>query len=311
MINPNLRARDRIYSELPEDLKKLMEQHLLTEEEHEKVLKDIKYKSYYGKTPVEKPRFILVVGQTGSGKSNLTSSIYSKNPNVVIIDSDKYKAFRHDNINILRDHLVEYAFLTAPDAYLHRDEMIVDAMKSKYNILMECATSKKHGLFIDINNLQKAGYDVELSVLGVSSLNSLLSVHERYEALISISDNAAKLTNIDRHDDSFYSLYDCILNTQNIPDVKVSVYERGKNYPYIPTKIYSSSDTERRFSCATEALLYAQSKDGQETLKTFDRRYNIIKNQMTNRNAPKQQIEQLETIRTRYERSVENKKEYI
>lgn len=189
--------------------------------------------------------------------------------------------------------------------------MIVDAMKSKYNILMECATSKKHGLFIDINNLQKAGYDVELAVLGVSSLNSLLSVHERYEALISISDNAAKLTNIDRHDDSFYSLYDCILNTQNIPDVKVSVYERGKNYPYIPTKIYSSSDTERRFSCATEALSYAQSKDGQETLKTFDKRYNIIKNQMTNRNAPKQQIEQLETIRTRYERSIENKKEYI
>lgn len=42
MINPNLRAKDRIYSELPENLKTLMKQYILSEDEHNIILQDIK-----------------------------------------------------------------------------------------------------------------------------------------------------------------------------------------------------------------------------------------------------------------------------
>lgn len=193
MINPNVRAKDRIYSELPEELKALMRKYILSEDEHNLILQDIKKQSYANKKPVSNPTFYIVTGQTGSGKSNLTSYLYSKEENVVVIDSDKYKAYRPDSQEILDEHLAEYAFLTAPDSYLHRDEMIVDAIKSKYNILMECATSEKEGLFVNTEILKKAGYNVEIHALGVSSLNSVMSAHERYEALLEINDNAAKL----------------------------------------------------------------------------------------------------------------------
>lgn len=89
MINPNLRAKDRIYSELPENLKTLMKQYILSEDEHNIILQDIKKQSYANKKPEANPTFYIVTGQTGSGKSNLTSYLYSKNENMVIIDSDK------------------------------------------------------------------------------------------------------------------------------------------------------------------------------------------------------------------------------
>lgn len=60
MINPKIRAKDRIYSELPESLKKLMKEHILPEEEHMRILKEIMETSYQGKTPMQKPRFVIV-----------------------------------------------------------------------------------------------------------------------------------------------------------------------------------------------------------------------------------------------------------
>lgn len=221
MINPKIRAKDRIYSELPDQLKQLMQRYVLTEEEHLRILEDIKEESYKGKETVANPEFIIVLGQTGSGKSNLTSKIYrSRQNNLVIIDSDKYKEYRGDNEELRKKYLVEYAFLTAPDSYLHRDEMLVDAMSKKYNILMECAPSKKDGLFIDIEKLQKNGYKVQVCALGVSSLNSLLSVHERYESNMLLNRSAAKLTSINRHDDSFASIGDEIGKVQKNSQVR-------------------------------------------------------------------------------------------
>jgi len=307
MINPRIRAKDRIYGELPEHLKELMEKYVLTEEEHLRILEEIKEQSYAGKIPEENPEYIIVLGQTGSGKSNLTSAIYRKKAsNLVIIDTDKYKAYRSDNDELRRNHLVEYAFLTAPDAYLHRDEMIVDAMSKRYNILMECAPSRKDGLFIDIEELQRQGYTVEICVLGVSALNSLISVHERYEANMLLNMESAKLTSIDRHDDSFESMNSVIREVQKNLKCVIKVYERGREYPFVPEMIYSSNDDERRFSCALEALSFAQQRDFKLTLQTFERRFKILDSQMESRNAPEEQIKQLEEVKDRYIKEKDN-----
>lgn len=305
MINPRLRAPDRIHTDLPEALQELMRQHILPEQEHLRILKDIKDESYNGKIPVKRPKFTIVCGQTGSGKSNLTASLYSQNPNMVIIDSDKYKAYRPDNEQIQQSYPEYYAYLTAPDSYLHRDEMLVDALSERYNILMECATSQKEGLFIDISSLIKLGYEVEICVLGVSSLNSLISVHERYEELLAKGNKAAKLTNIARHDDSFVSLSTAIRDTQNMQGVTVKVYERGKGPTYFPVQVYSSEDCERRFSCALEALILTQGKDEKETIPTAEQRLTKIEEKMKKRGAPGNQLEQLASIQARYEERVQ------
>ena len=227
---------------------------------------------------------------------------------MVIIDSDKYKAYRPDSQEILDDHLAEYAFLTAPDSYLHRDEMVVDAIKSKYNILMECAPSEKEGLAVNTDILKRIGYTVEIHALGVSTLNSVISAHERYEALLELNDNAAKLTSIERHDDSYNSLNKIIKEEQRKKGIEIKVYKRGEQRPFLPEKIYDSEDTIKRYSCAYEALLEAQSGDLQKTLPTFEKRYNVLVNQMEIRKAPQKQKEQLNQIKQRYEKIIQNVK---
>lgn len=305
MINPKVRAKDRIYSELPEELKALMRKYILSEDEHNLILQDIKKQSYANKKPVSNPTFYIVTGQTGSGKSNLTSYLYSKEENIVVIDSDKYKAYRPDSQEILDEHLAEYAFLTAPDSYLHRDEMLVDAMKSKYNILVDLAVSEKEGLLVNTDLLRKLGYNIEIHVLGVSSLNSLISLHERYEAQLELNDNAAKLTSIERHDDSYTALNKIIMEEQRKKGTKINVYKRGTKRPFIPEEIYNQTDKNGRYSCPYEALIDAQAQDLQKTLPTFEKKYNVLANQMEVRQAPQKQIEQLEKIKQRYEQIVE------
>lgn len=299
MINPNLKAVDRIHKSLPIDLQEMMREHVLSEAEHKAVLSDIKEKSYDGKSKVEHPKFVIVLGQTGAGKSNLTAYLTTKDENMVVIDSDKYKAYRKDSSRLQKEHLVEYAYLTAPDAYQHRDEMIYDTMNEGYNILMECATSEKEGMFVDLNKIMSKGYQVEIAVLGVSQINSLLSVHERYESQIDLNLSSAKLTSIERHDDSFSSLKKCIRKIDE-NNVKVSVFKRGNAFPYMPQEIYSTNDKIRRFSSAIEALDATQQQDEKLTMKNFTQRYAIVQQQMLNRKAPKQQLQQLIRVLDRY-----------
>ena len=299
MINPNLKAKDRIHDNLPEDLKKLMRDHLLSDEDHMKVLKDIKDKSYKGKSAVEHPKYVIVLGQTGAGKSNLTTSLISSDDNIVVIDTDKYKGYREDSSKIQEEYLVEYAYLTAPDAYLHRDEMIYDAMSKKYNILMECATSEKEGMFVNLDRIREKGYEVEIAVLGVSSINSLLSIHERYESQIDLNLSSAKLTSIRRHDDSYTSLRKCV-KTINENEINVSVFKRGVEFPYKPQKIYTSKDEIKRYASAIDALDFAQLQDKRNTMFNFNQRYAIVQQQMLRRNAPIQQLNQLNEVLNRF-----------
>lgn len=300
-INPRKRAKERIDPNLKSWLKKLMDKYVLSEDEHAEILENIKKTSYEGKKRSEKPKFVIVLAQTGAGKSNLTSSIYSNDDNLVIIDSDKYKAYRHDNKDILRDHFAEYAYLTAPDAYLHRDEMLIDAMNKKYDILLECAPSEKDGLFVDVDSIKKSGYDVEIHVLGVCSLNSSISIHERYEYSLEINSNVAKLTSLDRHDDSFTSLNEAVKENQNKKNVKICVYKRGENGKSAPEKVYDSSNDDKRFSCAYEALQYTQNCDLDKTMEQASTRIGKLKDKMIARMAPANQIMQLLKILGRYE----------
>lgn len=299
MIDSNLKAEHRIYSNLPEDLKKIMKENLLSEEEHAVVLEDIKEASYAGKRTSETPKFVIVLGQTGSGKTNLTGYLKNTNSNLVVIDSDKYKAYRKDARDLQIKYPERFGHITAPDAYWHRDEMICDAMSKKYDILMECAPTQKEGMFVNLNEIKKAGYNIELNVLAVGQLNSLLSIHERYEAQLTLKYPAAKLTDISRHDDSYTSLQKSISDAQK-GDIKISIFGRGVERPEEPRLLYKTGEYSDKFTSPLEALISAQTEDNLRTIRGFDKRYFAIQTQMYSRTAPELQIKQLDSVRERY-----------
>lgn len=331
-IDPSISGQDRIDPLLSEERKYMMQSTMLSPEIHNLYLADLKSDTYRGKTKAASPVFLIVLSQTGGGKSHLSNLEYNNyGGNIVRINSDQYKLVGRTKNSLFQqykdirynmaqntsaisdeklyhDFLVDYAFLTACDAYLYRDEIVVDSINKGYNILMECAPSKKEKMFIDIDELRKAGYRVRVSVMSASWINSALSIHERYEDEIEKVESA-KLTSLDRHNDSFDSLLQCVKIAQE-KGAEISIYSRGdKNSLYVPQRIYTTGDVN--FPNATEALLYSQKCDEKRTIAGFKKRYLILKARMTQREAPKRQIAQLEKVEEQYLKLIEENEKDI
>lgn len=293
-------VKDTISQELPPYLKTLVASYVLPEQTHAQILEQIKKDSYQGKVPQKVPKFIIVLGQTGSGKTNLTNMLIASDPNIVLIDSDKYKAYRPDNEEILKNHLTVYSELTRPDGMRHRDEMVIDTMKLKYNILFECAPCTKEGFYVDPLLIKKAGYQIEMHVLAVSNYNSLLSIHERYEHQIESKYECAKLTGIQRHDDAFNSLISCVEQAQKDKDIQIFVYQRGNKPTYQPQLSFSTEDLSIKPKDAVEHIKSIHNRDTIEALTSFHGRYNTIVKKMDERKAPESQRNQLNIIKQRF-----------
>lgn len=284
---------------IDDNTKKLMEEHLLSDEEYLKTFYYVMAITFFNKEPVESPEIAIVAAQTGSGKSNLTAKILRDNENFIFIDSDKYKHFRYDAQEIAKNYQVLYAHLTGPDGYDHAANIYEYATAKKYNIIKETAPSSKKGL-IELNeeDLIEKNYKISVHILAVGELNSLLSVHERYELQIINGLKTAKLTGIPRHDESYNAL---IKNVKDLEEDKnissINIYVRGiKSKNYTPQQIYPSS----KYATPEQAITDARKIDNNKTVQEFENRYNLVLEQMKKRNAPEEQYTQLKQIQHRW-----------
>ena len=280
------------------DTANLMEKYLLSDEEYLITFYYVMAISFYKKKPVDFPQLTIVAAQTGSGKSNLTARILREDENYVFVDSDIYKHYRFDAADISNKYPLIYPFLTGPDGYDHAENIYSYALENKYNIIKETAPSYNKGLIgVDLSKIRRKGYKVSLNILAVSGLNSSLSMHERYELQILSGLKTAKLTGLHRHNESYESLIpnvqDIINNDNQIEEIKV--FKRGiEREDFNPILIFPSE----KYKTAIEAITDERIRDLEETKKEFESRYNVLIKQMNDRNAPKEQYEQLEKIKS-------------
>lgn len=286
---------------IDENTKKMMKEFLLTDEEYLITFYYVMAISFYNKRKVENPKLSIVAAQTGSGKSNLTAKILREDDNYVFIDSDKYKHYRYDANKISEEYPLLYPFLTGPDGYDHADNIYSYAIDNKYNIIKETAPSHNKGLIdADIKRLKDNNYTIDVSILAVSNLNSCLSMHERYELQILSGLKTAKLTGLNRHNESYNSLItnveDLISNYQLN---KIEVFKRGEeSQDFAPIRIYPNDE----INSPIEAINNERIEDLENTKKELEERYNLIVSQMNNRKAPKEQVEQLYNIKENIEK---------
>ena len=281
---------------IKEEVKNLMKEHLLNDEEYLKTFYYVMAVTFYNKKPVENPKIAIVAAQTGSGKSNLTAKLLREDPNYIFVDSDKYKHFRYDAKDIAEKNPVLYPNLTGPDGYDHAANIYKYAIDHKYNIIKETAPMKNKSLIeIDQDVLKTKGYSVSLHILAVGRINSLLSVHERYEQQIIHGLKTAKLTPIVRHNESYDSLISKVNEVENSSfKDSINIYIRGKKEEnFNPICIYPGN----KYKTAVEAIEDARIDDNNKTKEEFKNRYKLIKQFMEKRNAPQKQFEQLEEIK--------------
>lgn len=281
---------------IDDDTAKLMEEYLLSDEEYLLTFFYVMAISFWNKKPADIPKLTIVAAQTGSGKSNLTAKILRENENYVFVDSDKYKHYRYDAVDISNKYPLLYPFLTGPDGYDHAENIYEYALDHKYNIIKETAPSYNKGVLgVDINKLKKNKYEISLNILAVSGLNSALSMHERYEVQILSGLKTAKLTGIHRHNESYNSL---IPNIQELLDCKdiaeIKIFKRGvEKDDFNPILIYPSI----KYKTPIEAVEEERKKDYKETKQNLEERYKLLLKQMKKRNAPEKQYSQLDEIK--------------
>lgn len=291
--------KTRISSNVKPEVAELMIKYALPPEEHARVGKDVEEYCFAGKSPVENPKAYLVIGQTGGGKSTLTSLILRNDPNTVVIDSDAFKAFNPQKDEITRLYPTLYGFLTGLDAYLHRDEVYSKALKEGYNILIEVAPSTKELLFnIDFEELREHGYVAVANILAACLENSLLSIHERYEGQLEAKMNSPKLTDLKRAIDSYNAVTLIIDELVKIEDVQANIFQRSpyskteQNTQFIQPPSFVTDDKEFLLQAYTEAC----DSDREDMVKYVDERIKSINEQMQRRNAPSDQRAQFAQI---------------
>lgn len=293
---------------LNEEVKTLMKEYLLTDREYLRTFYYAMAITFYNKRPVKSPEIAIVAAQTGSGKSNLTAKILRENENYIFVDSDKYKHYRYDAQKIAKEYQVLYPFLTAPDGYDCADNIYQYAIDHQYNIIKETAPSANKGLLgVDLKDVIEKGYTVSVHILAVGELNSTLSLHERYEKQILSGLRTAKLTGLNRHDESYNSLIKNIQDLIDNSDIEqISVYKRGtKENNFEPIMLYPSNI----FRSSIEAIQKARIEDNNITISEFSNRYKLLLEQMHNRTAPQEQLKQLQSVYDRYKTMEENKNE--
>ena len=135
------------------------------------------------KLPADKPQAFLLGGQSGAGKTTIHDIIQAKNPNTIVLDGDRFRAY-HPNFDEIQD---KYGEDSANYTQKFSNSIVNSLMKKlsdlHYNLIIEgtCRTSE-----VPLNTcrmLKKKGYSVSLAVMCTDKKTALQSTIDRYNAM--------------------------------------------------------------------------------------------------------------------------------
>lgn len=259
----------------------LIENYKLPKEEHNKILERLKEQLFINKGKEKNPSALFVVGSPGSGKTTyIKNTDFSKYIN---INSDEYRTFNPYAEEITRKYPTYYAKFTNFDAHLWGDELFSYALQQGYSVLREKAP-------VDESLLEKiktipANYEVEVHVTCTGDLESLLRTRERYEKEI-LEKKQAKLSNMEAHQTCYHLL----------PDFLKKCLELGVKISYIVEEGKKVSVKENDFTFLQKERVESNKKARQ----TYYKRIEKIKESKEQRNASKEEWEDLKKIEDIY-----------
>lgn len=279
--------------------------HRLSDEDYLTAFFQAIHTSFYEKKVCDKKTASILISQTGAGKTNLSTLILKKNPNIVVINPDLYKKFNPKLPQILKEDPTHLGALTGIDSYDHANNIRNFAIEKGYSLLFECAPSQKQGLLgIDLQTLEENGYDTRFHVMAVGDLLSLMAIHYRYEEEINRNPTSCevKLTDLNRHEDSYKGVEKVV---QTLSPDKIHIYRRGKKEEeYIPQEITKHDEQNLNTEYIIRILLKERENSNKNYVfnetNSFQKDFNKIKTSMEKRKAPDAQFAQLEKIYDQY-----------
>ena len=261
----------------------IKDKYKLSEEEHNKIYKE--------------PIAIIVGGQPGCGKGGVIA--YTKNQVeangkcIILITTDEYKPYHPNAIEIARNYPTEYVEIVEQDAGPWTGSIMKKAIDDKHNFIFE-GTLKNDRILDRIQELKQNGFNVTVRVLAVPRLESLLTVHERYEKQMEVL-TYGRLISIEHHNKAYDGIPAVVDKIEKSGLCTVEVYLRGDEIGK-PVKVYSSKEKNERFPTARIALEEYRKSEGKETIKTAKTRVNKLRESFVKRNAKESELKQLDEL---------------
>lgn len=263
--------------EVPIEEKK--EKYKISEEEFQKNLTEVFNELAIYAKEVQNPKFIFVGGQAGAGKTDLVAKKYNDlEGNAIIIDQDELRTKYPQEIykKIVEENNDRDEYLILKD-YMSRiiRELLTKAGENNYNIIFETALQRitKHVDFA--NSLREKGYELEVSVISVSELESNLSMIYRYCHYLEKDGFCRR--NATFNPKSLNNMFDNIEYMDGLGIFNdIEVYSRGENRGDLPCKVYSK--TEKPNERPNDAIRRVNKLSMDGTIKNFEAKYNQMKN---------------------------------
>ncbi|KAJ2917908.1 hypothetical protein MD484_g2493, partial [Candolleomyces efflorescens] len=162
-----------------------------------------------------RPLAVLIVGQTGAGKTLTAPAILSAMsaihpPAPAHLIADAYKAYHPAYFSLLAsDHPAHASPATSPDARKWLAMAAAEAIKRRLDVLLESAC-REPGDFKELAQMfGESGYRVEVVVMAVPSALSRLGVLHRFHERLPEAGSGRlpiRLTPVKIHDDSYKGL---------------------------------------------------------------------------------------------------------
>ena len=205
----------------------------------------------------QKPRFIMVGGQAGSGKTGLVAKKNRElDGGAIIIDQDEIRASFPEELyeQILREHDDREEYLILKPYVLKMRQKLVDmARDGGYNVIMESAMQAVDSFIPQVQSFKDAGYETELSVISVPEVDCYLSTLNRY---------------------CYYLNKDGICRRNTKMDPQMLVKLRNNIVKLEDTELFDNIDIHVRGNSKDEPprLVYSKDKSmGEKPLEAFDR----------------------------------------
>lgn len=289
--------------------KEIKEKYKLPQTLHDEIYKKIEKEVFYKSKTEEQPIAIIVGGQSGAGKGAVIS--YSKNEieeegkNIVIITTDEYKPYHPQAIEIAKKYPTDYVEIIDQDAGLWTGQILKKAIDEKYNFIFE-ATLKNDRIMDRINELNQQGFKVIVRALAVPELESLLSVHERYEKQIE-NIGVGRLISVERHNNAYIGVPQVVDKIEKSGLCTVEIFKRGEKINE-PQKIYSSDAKDERYPTARIALEECRESEKYKIQMNAKYRIEKLKRLYKDRNATDKEMQELEKVEEMLDKSMEQEK---
>ena len=189
-----------------EEVKKLHTEYQLDQRQFELITQDIIEQNTTGIHAEAQPKVVILGGQPGSGKGELTHfAVEFLKGNTVICNADDYRDHHPKSDEIKSLHEEHYPEVTVVYSHQWNRLLMEYCISEKLNFVLETTFSSGEGMNQTIAMLKDAGYQVYLKIIAVNKLLSFMSTRLRYENM-KADFGFGRLVDPAAHDDKYYKV---------------------------------------------------------------------------------------------------------